>query len=537
FTDDTQMALLVASSLVECDGLDEADVFDRFRRWLAAGPPDVGNQTRAVLGSGRPWDVAAAEHFARSGHAAGNGSLMRTTPAAIWFARFGARMTMNAARRISALTHGDPSTGEGCAVFHELVRVALDGDDPLRAIPRTLVLVAPEHRARWATVLAPNWTPDQATESNGAVWPTLGQAGWALRHGRDFAEVMRLVIDLGGDTDTVAAVAGGLAGAVFGIAGIPMRWTSVAHGRVPGYADKRWDLADLHALAATLDGSPTVRHEAARSPRIEPREVLPGVWAADLDGARHSSRDFAVISLCRTGEPFGHDVQRFAYLTDDDANSEVDAVLADVLDDVAALRAEGRPVVVHCHGGASRTGLVLRAWLRRSEGLSAEDATTAVAERWPYLPQWDVRLRCALDPRRPGRRLLRDVAQDGGALFRYHHVRRPAALPDAVPVGVAEHDRGDITDKAAVRQPQGTGVDCASLHPRDEDDGVGRYAAVHVRRPHDLPVACRGTPHAHPVGAGARTPAVCPRAGCGPATLGLLGVDSGPRTAVRGSGG
>jgi ADP-ribosyl-[dinitrogen reductase] hydrolase len=98
FTDDTQMALLVAESLVEQGGLDEADVFDRFRTWLKAGPPDVGVQTRAVLGSGRPWDVAAAEHFARTGHAAGNGSLMRTTPAAIWFSRFGTEATMEASR-------------------------------------------------------------------------------------------------------------------------------------------------------------------------------------------------------------------------------------------------------------------------------------------------------------------------------------------------------------------------------------------------------------------------------------------------------
>ncbi|WP_164700301.1 ADP-ribosylglycohydrolase family protein [Modestobacter sp. KNN46-3] len=404
FTDDTQMALLVAASLVERDGLDEADLFDRFRTWLRAGAPDAGKQTRAVLGSGRPWDVAAAEHFARSGHGAGNGSLMRTTPAAIWFARSGTEATMDAARRISALTHGDPSAGEGCAVFHELVRVALDGGEPLAAIPAALELVAPEHRDRWATVLAPDWTPDQATESNGAVWPTLGSAVWALRHAADFAGVMRLVIDLGGDTDTVAAVAGGLAGAVLGIAGIPMRWTSVVHGRVPGYAHKRWDLADLHALAMTLDGRRTDRHVAARSLRIEPREVLPGVWAADLDGARISARDFAVVSLCRTGEPFGHEVQRFAYLTDDDANSELDAVLADVLDDIAALRAEGRPVLVHCHGGASRTGLVLRAWLRRTEGLSTAEATARVRDAWPHLGLWNDSFTATLDrlPRSTG---------------------------------------------------------------------------------------------------------------------------------------
>src|SRR3954449_7039782 len=251
FTDDTQMALLVATSLVERGGLDEADLFHRFRTWLEAGPRDVGNQTRAVLGSGRPWDVAAAEHFARSGHAAGNGSLMRTTPAAIRFSREGREATMDAARRISALTHGDPSAGEGCAIFHERMRVALDGGDPLAAIPSALEAVTDEHRDRWAAVLATGWTPAHSTESNGAVWPTLGQAVWALRHGSDFADVMRLVIDLGGGTDTVAAVAGGLAGAVFGMGGIPSRWASAVHGRVPGYAEKLWRLADLQELAAS----------------------------------------------------------------------------------------------------------------------------------------------------------------------------------------------------------------------------------------------------------------------------------------------
>ncbi|KQS69289.1 ribosylglycohydrolase [Modestobacter sp. Leaf380] len=254
FTDDTQMALLVGQSLVESGGLDEADLFGRFARWAAGDPPDIGNQTRAVLGSGRPWDVAAAEHFARSEHAAGNGSLMRTTPAAVFFAPQGRAATMDAAPRISDLTHGDPSAGEGCAVFHELVRVALDGGDPLGAVDGALDEVAPEHRDRWATVLTADWTPADATETNGAVWPTLGQAVWALRGASSFSEMLRRVIDLGGDTDTVAAVAGGMAGAVFRMDGIPARWVAVLHGRVPGFGDHRWDVGDLTGLAAELAG-------------------------------------------------------------------------------------------------------------------------------------------------------------------------------------------------------------------------------------------------------------------------------------------
>ena len=201
------------------------------------------------------------------------------------------------------------------------------------------------------------------------MWPTLGQAVWALRHGRDFAEVMRLVIDLGGDTDTVAAVAGGLAGAVFGMGGIPMRWASAVHGRVPGLRRQAcggWPTCSSSPRRSTAE--PLQHYDPGVIPRIGPTEVLPGIWAGNLDGARYSENDFAVISLCRLGEPFPHEVHRMAYIADNDHNSDLDVVLADVLDDMAALRAEGHRLLVHCHGGASRTGLVLRAWLMRDGG-------------------------------------------------------------------------------------------------------------------------------------------------------------------------
>jgi ADP-ribosylglycohydrolase len=253
-TDDTQMAVLVGESLLECDGLELPDVFRRFQRWAAADPKDIGLQTEAVLSSGDPWDTAAALHFQVSQRAAGNGALMRAATSAVHFSRAGREATMDAARRLAALTHGDRAAWEGTAILHELVRVALAGDDPLAAVPDTLTAVHPDHRNRYATVLSPAWHPDQATEFNGAVWPCLGSAVWALRTTTTYEDAIRAAIDLGGDTDTVAAVTGGLAGAVYGIDGVPERWTAALHVPLPGFGQRVLRVRELADLARRLSG-------------------------------------------------------------------------------------------------------------------------------------------------------------------------------------------------------------------------------------------------------------------------------------------
>jgi ADP-ribosylglycohydrolase len=250
-TDDTQMAVLVGESLLDREGLDLPDVFDRFRHWAASEPKDIGLQTEDVLTNGEPWDTAAALHFQLNRRAAGNGSLMRASTSAVYFAPAGRGATMDAARRIAALTHGDAAAWEGTAILHELVRVALLGEDPLAAVPATLAAVAPAQRERWATVLAPDWHPDDATEFNGAVWPCLGSAVWALRTTDSFEESIAAAIDLGGDTDTVAAVTGMLTGAVHGPDAIPTRWTAPLHVPLPGQ-DHVLRAQDLVTLATSL---------------------------------------------------------------------------------------------------------------------------------------------------------------------------------------------------------------------------------------------------------------------------------------------
>ncbi|MFB9391995.1 ADP-ribosylglycohydrolase family protein [Streptomyces coeruleoprunus] len=251
-TDDTQMAVHVAESLLERGGLDPADVFARFQRWAAAGPKDIGLQTEDVLTGGLPWDAAAREHFRVNQRAAGNGALMRAATSAVYFAAQGRRATMAAGRRLAALTHGDPAAWEGTALFHELVRAALAGEDPLAALPDALTHVPAEHRERYAVVLDPGWHPDDATEFNGAVWPCLGSAVWAVRTTRTFEDAVRAAVDLGGDTDTVAAVTGGLAGAVYGYDAIPARWTRPLHVPLPGAGRRVLGAAELVELAGRL---------------------------------------------------------------------------------------------------------------------------------------------------------------------------------------------------------------------------------------------------------------------------------------------
>ncbi|MFD9471288.1 ADP-ribosylglycohydrolase family protein [Streptomyces goshikiensis] len=251
-TDDTQMAVLLGESLLECGDLELPDVFERFRRWAAGAPKDIGLQTEDVLTSGQPWDLAAALHFQVNARAAGNGSLMRASTSAVYFAAAGREESMDAARRIAALTHGDRAAWEGTAILHELVRVCLDGADPLAALPATLAAVHPDHRERYGYVLGPDWHPGLATEFNGAVWPCLGSAVWALRTTSGFAEAVRAAVDLGGDTDTVAAVTGTLAGARYGQDAVPAQWTDPLHVPLPGFGDRVLDAAALRDLARRL---------------------------------------------------------------------------------------------------------------------------------------------------------------------------------------------------------------------------------------------------------------------------------------------
>jgi ADP-ribosyl-[dinitrogen reductase] hydrolase len=391
FTDDTQMAILVAESLLDRDGLDAPDLFSRFQTWLRSKPKDVGISTRAVLGSRLPWNEAADGYFRQHPRgSAGNGSLMRTLPAALFFARAGRRATMAAARRISALTHADPAAGDGCAIYHEMVRIALAGGDPLVALPEILAGVPSSRRGPFGAILDPGWTPRRGQPGFGSVWGALGAAIWSLQQGGSFADIVTRAVNLGEDADTLGAIAGGLAGAISGIGRIPSRWTTYLNGEVLGVP---YSLDEIRGLGRRLVGGDHIPLEPTL-PALPPVEIEPGLFLGNLGTAEAASPETAVISLCRTAGRLNHiPVRREIYLidrpgepgTDEDENPALEEVLEDVFATLRAFRAERRPVLVHCFAGRSRTGFFLRKWLEREKGLGRREAKTKAIKLWPVI--------------------------------------------------------------------------------------------------------------------------------------------------------
>ena len=252
FTDDTQMAIVQAESLLACGTLDEADLFERFQVW-ASDAADVGNQTRAVLGSGLAVTEAAAEYYARNHrNSAGNGSLMRSTPTAILGATGTVGETIALARMTSSVTHADPAAGWGTAIHHVMLRAALRREDPFVAL-QSVLRTLPEGQERYQEMLREDWAPSEWELPNGTVWGCLAEAVWAVRSTTSFSGALVAAIDLGGDTDTVAAVAGGLAGAIYGFEAIPHRWTDPLHGTVTTASGRvSWTCFDLIQLTRRL---------------------------------------------------------------------------------------------------------------------------------------------------------------------------------------------------------------------------------------------------------------------------------------------
>lgn len=402
WSDDTEMAVCIAEVAATGADLrtDEAleQIARGFLRWFDDDPPDVGIQTRSVLSrtraQGGPVAAAmvasAAGLHAETGRTAGNGSLMRTGPVAL--AHLGdPHAIVEAARAVSALTHHDPVAGDACALWCLAVDHAVrTGELDVR------VGLGHVDDAFWAPLLdeAERVDPSHYRHSNGWVVAALLAAWSAISRSPGLVPGLHAAVAGGGDTDTVAAIAGQLLGATHGASAVPARYRRRLHGW-PGLR-----VRDLHRLAFLAahagqdgpEGWPSCAqirsYEGARSTVVrhpDDEGVLLGAVGAVRPGVAE-----AVVSLCRMGSATApllgvppEDHVEFWLIDEDDVNNDLPGQLLDAALAVHELRSEGKTVLLHCVHARSRTPTVAAVYGALVTGRSATEALARVERALP----------------------------------------------------------------------------------------------------------------------------------------------------------
>lgn len=219
WSDDTSMLLATADGI--CDGI--GAITKNYMKWLTLGfyAPghfvfDVGATTRmAIMRS--PFTHPSGLTDERNN---GNGSLMRILPAAFYLLdEENEDARRNLVYDISAITHAHIISKEGCFLYVELARHMLKGESPLESYRNTCKSPVEAYKRYSEGNL--NELSEDKISSSGYIVDTLEAAVWCLLTTDSYSECVLKAVNLGRDTDTVACVAGGLAGIIYDV---PLKW-------------------------------------------------------------------------------------------------------------------------------------------------------------------------------------------------------------------------------------------------------------------------------------------------------------------------
>jgi ADP-ribosyl-[dinitrogen reductase] hydrolase len=256
WTDDTSMALCLATSLLETGAFDPLDQMTRYVRWWRDGYLsstgncfDIGNTISAALSrferTGDPWSGSTDRM------AAGNGSLMRLAPVPLAYAPDPVAAVRRAADS-SRTTHGALEAVDACRYYAALIVGALGGEpkerilSPEYALPgidKEMEPLASSIEAIATGSFAEKSPPEIA--GTGYSVKSLEAALWSFWNSDNFRDGCLLAVNLGDDADTTAAVYGQIAGAFYGESGIPDEWLQRLHegAMIGGLAESLYDMA------------------------------------------------------------------------------------------------------------------------------------------------------------------------------------------------------------------------------------------------------------------------------------------------------
>jgi ADP-ribosyl-[dinitrogen reductase] hydrolase len=226
WTDDTSMALCLATSLIERRGFDPIDQLERYVRWWREGYLsstgtcfDIGGTVRSALT--RFLQTREPYPGSTDPHMAGNGSIMRLAPVVLYYAQQ-PEQAIHFSVESSRITHGAAEAIDACRYFASLMLAALNGKSKEEVLRHKNAPFAP----KIAAIAAGSFKRKQPPEIRGTgyVVDSLEATLWAFYHSRDFREGALLAVNLGDDADTTGAVYGQLAGAFYGEENIPAAW-------------------------------------------------------------------------------------------------------------------------------------------------------------------------------------------------------------------------------------------------------------------------------------------------------------------------
>jgi ADP-ribosylglycohydrolase len=232
-TDDSELALALARSIVAEGTYNPGAAIEAYARWYESGPFDCGTTTRAALAAGAGAGPDRGDGLRAAGAAASrtsqaNGSLMRVSPLGIFGAGSNPAEIAASARADSALTHPHPACQEACAAFAVAIAHAIvHGDGPRAAYAAARDWARQSSRDRsvvHALEAAADAPPADFQTQQGWVLIALQNAFFRLLHAPNLEEGVVATVMAGGDTDTTAAIAGALLGAVHGREALPARW-------------------------------------------------------------------------------------------------------------------------------------------------------------------------------------------------------------------------------------------------------------------------------------------------------------------------